>query len=81
MVAAVTLTLAEAAQVLEPPMSEAQLRRIISALGWKPAGWRRTGRSGHPFPEYDAAALMRLHAALLPFLAVERLLCACGRMP
>jgi hypothetical protein len=68
MPATVTLTLAEAAQVLDPPMTEQQLRKIVTALGWKPDGWRhRTGR-GHPFPVYQAQDLMRLHAALVPFL-------------
>ena len=78
---AVTLTLAEAAAVLEPPLTEAQLREILHALRWEPDGWRRTGKRGHPWPEYDAAALMKLHAALVPFLPKERLLCACGCMP
>ncbi len=68
MPAAVTLTLSEAAQVLDPPMTERQLRQIITALGWQPGEWRRTGRIGHPFPAYPAADLMRLHAALVPFL-------------
>jgi hypothetical protein len=68
MPAAVTLTLSEAAQVLDPPMTERQLRQIVTALGWKPHGWRRTGRIGHPFPTYRAEEILRLHAALLPFL-------------
>lgn len=65
---AVTLTLAEAAAVLEPTITEQQLRQIITALGWQPSGHRRTGRRGHPFPEYDATDLLNLHAALVPFL-------------
>jgi len=67
---AVTLafTLAEAATVLNPPLSEHQLRMIVRALGWQPCGKRYTGKGGHPFGTYDAARLMELHAALLPFM-------------
>jgi hypothetical protein len=64
----VELTLAEAAAVLSPPLSEKQLRQIVTILGWQPAGWRRNGRPGHPWPVYPAADLLRLHAALVPFL-------------
>ena len=81
MPAALTFTVAEACTVLNPPLTENQLRELIHALGWKPDGWRRTGRSGHPFPTYRAEELLRLHAAVVPFLRIERLLCACGRMP
>jgi hypothetical protein len=65
---AVTLTLAEAATILNPPMTEQQLRQIITALHWQPERWRRTGRIGHPYPEYNAADILRLHGALVPFL-------------
>jgi hypothetical protein len=64
---AAALTLAEAATVLNPPLTEQQLRRIITALGWQPEDWRRTGRPGHPAPCYNATRLMQLHAALVPF--------------
>jgi hypothetical protein len=70
MPATVTLTLAEAAQVLDPPMTEQQLREIIRALRWEPEGYRRTGRPGHPWPVYDAREIMKLHAALAPWLGV-----------
>ena len=73
---AVPLTLAEACTLLEPPITETQLRDIVTALRWKPAGWRPTGRPGHPWPVYEAADLMKLHAAIVPFLRLERLLCA-----
>lgn len=66
---AVTLTLAEAATMLDPPVSERQLRAIVAALRWQPSGVRYTGRAGRPAPRYDAAELMRLHAALAPWLA------------
>jgi hypothetical protein len=65
---AITLTLAEASQVLDPPMSEQQLRAIVTALGWQPEGWRRRATRGHPFPTYNAGQILELHAALVPFL-------------
>jgi hypothetical protein len=61
------LTLAEAATLLDPPMAERQLRAIVTALAWQPAGYRRTGRAGRPAPAYDATMLLRLGAALAPF--------------
>jgi hypothetical protein len=66
--AGAALTLSEAASVLEPAITEHQLRAIITALRWQPDGHRHTGRPGHPHPVYDAARIMRLHAALLPFI-------------
>ncbi len=78
---AVTLTLAEAAMVLDPPMTEPQLRQIVRALGWQPSAHRRTGKRGHPLAAYDATEILRLHAALLPFLRLNRLLLVRGRMP
>ena len=66
----VTLTLAEAAMVLEPPIGEPQLRAIVNALGWKPDGYRLTGRSGRPGNTYNATRLMELHAALVPFTTI-----------
>lgn len=64
----VAFTLAEASQLLDPPMTEQQLRQIIRALRWKPDSWRHNGHRGHATAEYDAAALMKLHGALVPFL-------------
>lgn len=64
---AVALTLAEAAAVLDPPITERQLRAIIRELGWKPETHRHTGCAGRPAPAYDATRLLRLHAALVPF--------------
>lgn len=66
--AAVTLTLAEAATVLEPAMTEAQLRAIVTALGWQADSHRHTGRAGRPTAAYDATRIMALHAALTPFM-------------
>lgn len=63
----VTFTLAEAALLL-PPLTEPQLRQLVRALGWQPAGRRRTGQAGRPAPVYPAADLFQLHAALLPLV-------------
>jgi hypothetical protein len=65
---AVTLTLAEAATILDPPLTEAQLRELVHALRWKPAGHRHTGKDGRPPACYPADRLMALHAAVVPFL-------------
>jgi hypothetical protein len=62
------LTLAEAAQVLDPPITERDLRAIVAALHWEPAEVRRNGHSGRPPAAYNATRLMRLHAALVPFM-------------
>jgi hypothetical protein len=76
MVQAVTLTLAEAAAILDPPVTERQLRAIITALGWQPDGHRRNGRAGRPAPTYSATRLMELHTALLPFTSHCMVQCA-----
>jgi hypothetical protein len=68
MATAVAFTLSEASSILNPPMTETQLRTIITALRWQPEGWRQTGRVGHPYPTYPAEEILRLHAALLPWL-------------
>jgi hypothetical protein len=68
----VTLTLAEAATVLEPPMTERQLHAIVvDGLLWQPGGLRHTGRSGRPRNAYNATRLMQLHAALVPFTTID----------
>lgn len=67
MTQAVSLTLAEAAVLLDPPMTEDQLRAIVRALRWQPDGYRYTGRAGRPAPAYDATRILGLHAALAPF--------------
>ena len=64
----VAFTLGEAAEVLDPPVTEKQLSMIIRALGWKPAGHRYTGRGGHPHSTWDMARIQLLHAALIPFM-------------
>lgn len=65
----VQLTLAEASEILHPPMTERQLRDILRALRWPPSGYRHDGRPGHPRAVYEWRDLCELHAALAPFLA------------
>lgn len=72
MAVSVAFTLGEAAAVLDPPLSEDELRAIIRALHWKPAGKRYTGRGGHPFDTFDMARIQRLHIALRPFMDAAR---------
>jgi len=60
------VTLAEAATVLNPEMTERQLRQIIHALGWKPARRPEGGRGHHA--TYPWQHISDLHQALLPFL-------------
>jgi hypothetical protein len=67
----VQFTLAEAVTVLDPPLTEVQLRRIVAALGWRAAGYAHTGRPGHPVARYDWLDLAGLHAALVPYLRTE----------
>ena len=69
------LTLAEAATLLHPPMTERQLRMIIRALGWQPAGIRRSDRPGRRTRTYQAAEIMRLHQALTPWLKLMQKPC------
>ena len=64
------LTLAEAAQILNPPMTERQLRQIITALGWQPAGNRPNGKRGRPAATYPWTDITQLHAALVPWLGI-----------
>lgn len=64
----VALTLTEAASVLEPPITEHQLRIIIRALAIQPVGNRYSGQAGRPQATYDATELTRLAGALAPWL-------------
>lgn len=63
-------TLREAAQVLDPPVTEWQLRQLVTALRVQPAGRRRTGHAGRPVSTYDYAELAKLHEVLVPFLPI-----------
>lgn len=62
-----TMTLAEAADFLYPPVSRDQLARIAAQLpGLRPVGHRATG--GRPLPVYDAVEIMDLHNVLRRWL-------------
>lgn len=62
------MTLPELATVLDPPMTEDQLRSVVLLLGIKAAGTRQTGTRGRPRPAYDVREIMQVHAVLAPFL-------------
>lgn len=62
------LTIPEACEIFSPPITERQLRAIVTALHWQPVGHRHDGRPGHPHPLYDATDLIRLHAGVAPWL-------------
>src|SRR5258706_12879210 len=66
----VPVTLAEAATLLDPQISERQLRMIIRALRIPPAGTRPNGYRGRPQHTYPWAELTQLHAALVPWLGI-----------
>jgi hypothetical protein len=64
----VDLTIAEAAEWLDPPIGRLALAAIVAALGLVPVATRQAP-VGRPARTYDAAELMRLHTALAPWLA------------
>lgn len=66
----VKVTLSEAASILDPPMTETQIRAIINALGWPPAGTSPNGRRGRPQHTYPWADITALHALLAPWLQI-----------
>ncbi len=66
------LTIDELASLLNPPMTHRQLADLIAALRIQPIGKRRQPRKGRPALTYDAAELMRLHAAVAPWLSPQR---------
>jgi hypothetical protein len=61
------LTIREAADWLDPPLSADSLAAIVRALGIKPAG-KRVVDTGRPPLTYDAQLLIDLHTALVPFM-------------
>lgn len=65
----VELTIAEATQLLEPPIGERQLAEIIRALRIKPAGKRRTGHVGRPADTYDWTTITELHNDIARWLS------------
>jgi hypothetical protein len=64
----VALTIDEAVTVLDPSITRRQLADLIAALHIRPVGKRLQPTRGRPALTYDAAELMRLHAAIVPWL-------------
>ncbi|HWG64236.1 MAG TPA: hypothetical protein VG253_21310 [Streptosporangiaceae bacterium] len=62
------LTIDELASILDPPMTRDQLAELIATLHIQPVGKRKRVARGRPALTYDAAGLMRLHAAIAPWL-------------
>jgi hypothetical protein len=66
-----TWTIDEACNWLDPPIERRQLAELVKLLHVTPAGTRRQPL-GRPAFTYDVAEIMRLHAALLPWLNGQR---------
>jgi hypothetical protein len=62
------LTAREIADLLDPPVTTRQVMCIVQLLGLKPCGYRRSGQRGRPAALYEPAAVMKVHAALVPYL-------------
>lgn len=62
------LTVAELADLLDPPVTAEQVYHMVAAIGLKPCGRRRSGRRGRPRALYDAKKIMEVHAALVPLM-------------
>ena len=60
--------MADAVTMLNPPMTDRQLRDILRALTIPPCGRRWTGGMGRPADLYDWGEITRLHAAVKPWL-------------
>lgn len=62
-------TIDDAAALLNPAMSAAQVRALVTIAGLEPIGKRRPGaRGGRPAAVYDMGALMRAHAVVVALL-------------
>jgi hypothetical protein len=54
------------------PIEARRLKGIIRALGWTPAGYTPSGeQGGRGKAMYLISDLMRLHAAIAPFIAAQ----------
>lgn len=67
----VALTIDEMITLLDPPITRRQLADVIAALRIQPVGKRWRSSRGRPALTYDAAELMRLHAAISPWLVAR----------
>ena len=61
-------TLAEAAEVLDPPISVSQLEHLVAAACLPPRGTRHQPRGGRPPRTFPIAEIQRLHTAFVPWL-------------
>lgn len=59
------VTLSFAVTILHPPITEAQLRQIVRALGWQSTSGKPC--RSHP-ATYPWTRISALHQAILPFL-------------
>src|SRR5690606_12423110 len=50
-------TIDDAAAILDPELTAAQVRALIDLFGIQPNGRRYTGRRGKPLPTYDPATI------------------------
>lgn len=63
-------TIDDAAALLDPAMTHAQVRALVTIAGLKPIGKRPPGaRGGRPAAVYDVEALIRGHAVVVALLA------------
>src|SRR6266496_6853003 len=68
---AVSLTVRELADLLDPPVTVEQVSHLIQYLKLEPCGWRRSGRRGRPAALYEARVIMEAHALLIPLMMRE----------
>lgn len=58
-------TVDDAAVLLYPVLTAAEVRAMIELFGIDPAGVRRTGRRGRPAPMFDPTKLQEAHAVVM----------------
>lgn len=58
-------TVEDAAALLHPPLTVAEVREMINLLHLQPYGTRHTGRRGRPSPTYDPTVLQHAHALVI----------------
>lgn len=62
-------SVADAVELLDPPMTRRQIRALITLADIRPVGTRSAGRlGGRPAYVYDAHAIQRAHRAAAPML-------------
>jgi hypothetical protein len=58
-------TIDDAAVLLYPILTAAEVRAMIDLFGIPALGARRTGRRGRPLPTYDVGAIQEAHAIVV----------------